>query len=107
MNGLKIRPKAKGSVKVYRVSSDGRFAKDYSLRDQLRRAAVSVMLNIAEGLEDKQRIYTVSCYSMVRLLRSISFEVAIDQKYISQTHLKLFINARMKFQTHNGFFKLS
>ena len=37
--------------RVYRISSDERFARDYSLRDQLRRAAVSVIANIAEGFE--------------------------------------------------------
>lgn len=36
---------------VYRSSENGQFAKDYSLRDQIRRAAVSVMSNIAEGFE--------------------------------------------------------
>lgn len=34
---------------VYRITDDGRFAKDFGLRDQIRRAAVSVMANIAEG----------------------------------------------------------
>lgn len=36
---------------VYRVSRMGQFAKDYALRDQIRRAAVSVAANIAEGFE--------------------------------------------------------
>ncbi len=36
---------------VYRVSSAGRFSRDYPLRDQIRRAAISVMSNIAEGFE--------------------------------------------------------
>lgn len=36
---------------VYRMTSDGCWAKDYGLRDQIRRAAVSVMSNIAEGFE--------------------------------------------------------
>ena len=35
---------------VYAVSSRGPFAKDFGLRDQIRRAAVSIMANIAEGL---------------------------------------------------------
>lgn len=36
---------------VYAVTSDGVFAKDFGLRDQIRRAAVSVMSNIAEGFD--------------------------------------------------------
>ena len=36
---------------IYNVSNDGRFAKDYGLRDQIRRAAVSIMSNIAERYE--------------------------------------------------------
>jgi four helix bundle protein len=34
---------------VYDATSQGDFARDYGLRDQLRRASVSVMANIAEG----------------------------------------------------------
>ena len=34
---------------IYRVTNRGAFAKDFGLRDQIRRAAVSVMSNIAEG----------------------------------------------------------
>jgi four helix bundle protein len=37
------------SVDIYRVTGHGEFARDYGLRDQIRRAAVSVMSNIAEG----------------------------------------------------------
>ncbi|PKN62241.1 MAG: four helix bundle protein [Deltaproteobacteria bacterium HGW-Deltaproteobacteria-15] len=36
---------------VYRYTVESLFAKDYGLRDQIRRAAVSVMSNIAEGFE--------------------------------------------------------
>lgn len=36
--------------KIYAMSRDGALAKDFGLKDQLRRAAVSVMSNIAEGL---------------------------------------------------------
>ena len=35
--------------KVYEVTNVGPFAKDFGLRDQLQRAAVSIMANIAEG----------------------------------------------------------
>ncbi|MGH7204884.1 MAG: four helix bundle protein [Nitrospiraceae bacterium] len=36
---------------VYRASGKGQFATDFGLRDQIRRAAVSIMSNIAEGFE--------------------------------------------------------
>jgi four helix bundle protein len=36
---------------VYRTTSEGTFARDFALRDQIRRAAISVMSNIAEGFE--------------------------------------------------------
>ncbi len=34
---------------IYELTNSGRFSKDYALRDQIRRAATSIMLNIAEG----------------------------------------------------------
>ncbi|MGZ8382041.1 MAG: four helix bundle protein [Nitrospira sp.] len=36
---------------VYQATATGSFAKDFGLRDQIRRAAVSVMSNLAEGFE--------------------------------------------------------
>ena len=34
---------------VYQLSNQGLFAKDYGLRDQIRRSSMSMMANIAEG----------------------------------------------------------
>lgn len=39
------------AVEIYEVSKNGDFGQDFGFRDQLRRAAVSIASNIAEGKE--------------------------------------------------------
>lgn len=57
---LKVWQRAKElAVFLYKLTGQGAFAKDYGLRDQIRRAAVSISSNIAEGDElntDRQPI---------------------------------------------------
>lgn len=49
---LEVWQKARELVKnIYEISNRGAFAKDFGLRDQVRRAAVSILANIAEGFE--------------------------------------------------------
>ena len=36
---------------IYKVTNEGDFVRDFGLKDQIRRAAVSSMSNIAEGFE--------------------------------------------------------
>jgi hypothetical protein len=36
---------------IYKITNSGLFAKDYDLKSQIRRAAASIMSNIAEGHE--------------------------------------------------------
>jgi four helix bundle protein len=72
---------------IYQLTRDSRFSKDFGLRDQIRRAAVSVMSNIAEGFERggnqefSQFLYIAkaSCGEV----RSHLY-VALDQSYIAQ-----------------------
>jgi four helix bundle protein len=49
---LKVWQKAKDlAATIYQLTSNSPLAKDFGLRDQLRRAAVSIPSNIAEGDE--------------------------------------------------------
>jgi four helix bundle protein len=54
------------SREVYRVTADGAFARDFGLRDQLRRSVVSVMANIAEGFGRGGNKEFISFLSMAR-----------------------------------------
>ena len=49
---LKVWQRAKDlAIYIYRLTEKGKFARDFGLRDQLRRASVSIPSNIAEGDE--------------------------------------------------------
>jgi len=49
---LKVWQKSKDlAVRIYRITAQGNFEKDYRFRDQIRSAAISVPSNIAEGDE--------------------------------------------------------
>lgn len=39
------------SKRIYAQTNEGAWSRDYGLRDQIRRSAVSIMSNIAEGFE--------------------------------------------------------
>jgi four helix bundle protein len=72
---------------VYRLSEQGMFVKDYGLKDQIRRASVSVMSNIAEGFESRTDTQFINFLGHAKgsagEVRSQLY-VALDLKYISQ-----------------------
>ncbi len=72
---------------VYDLSDDDPFSSDFGLRDQIRRASVSVMSNIAEGFNSRtQKVFI----DLLGRARGSAAEVqsqlylARDQDYISQ-----------------------
>ncbi|MBI2213197.1 MAG: four helix bundle protein [Acidobacteria bacterium] len=72
---------------VYRVTQGDGFRQDFGLRDQARRAAVSVMANVAEGFE-RHRLGEFKQYLSVAKascaeLRSHLY-VALDVGYLAQ-----------------------
>jgi four helix bundle protein len=76
---------------VYECSKKGPFAKDFGLKDQMRRASVSVMSNIAEGFE---RGGTAEFVQFISIAKGSAGEVqsqlyvALDQQYISEEEFK-------------------
>jgi four helix bundle protein len=49
---LRVWQRAKDlAVYIYKITAHGKFSKDFGLRDQIRRAAVSISSNISEGDE--------------------------------------------------------
>ncbi len=72
---------------VYKMTSQGNFSKDFGLRDQIRRAAISVMSNIAEGFDAGSDAEFIRFLGYSR--RSASevqsqLYTALDQQYITQ-----------------------
>ena len=72
---------------VYEETKSKEFAKDYGLKDQIQRAAGSVMHNIAEGFDGGSNAEFIKFlrYSQ-RSASEVQSElyVALDQRYISQ-----------------------
>ncbi len=76
---------------IYGCTRSGSFAKDYQLRDQIRRAATSVMSNIAEGFE---RSGTGEFIQFLAMAKGSTAEVeshlyiALDESYVTPDEFK-------------------
>jgi len=71
---------------IYEVSSVGGFARDFPLRDQIRKSSVSIMSNIAEGFErdgDKEFVNFLSIAKGSCGEARSQLYVALDQQYIT------------------------
>jgi four helix bundle protein len=74
--------------RVYEHTRQEPFSKDFGLRDQIRRASISIMSNIAEGFESRtQRVfidYLGHARGSAGEVRAQLY-VARDQEYISES----------------------
>ena len=71
---------------VYTVTRQKAFARDFGLKDQIRRAAVSAMSNIAEGFERGGRGEFIQFLSIAKSSAGevqSQLYVALDQEYIT------------------------
>lgn len=80
--------KARGLTReIYTISGEGQFERDFVLRDQMRRAGISILSNIAEGFEHEGRreflhFLSISKGSAAELMAQLY--IAWDQRYIEK-----------------------
>jgi four helix bundle protein len=85
---IKAWQKARELTKeIYKATCKDNFSKDFGLRDQIRRASVSIMANIAEGNGRKTNkdfaSFLVISHGSAAEVQSHLY-IALDLKYISQ-----------------------
>lgn len=76
---------------IYQVTGTGNFARDFGLRDQVRRAAISILSNIAEGFErsgDNEFLEFLSVAKGSCGEARAQLYIALDQGYISVTQFE-------------------
>ncbi|MEW6086853.1 MAG: four helix bundle protein [bacterium] len=85
--------------KIYKITNSGNFSKDYGLRDQIRRASVSIMSNIAEGYERSGNQELIQFLSIAKgscgEVRTQLY-VAMDQEYLDKKQCEELISAFKK-----------
>ena len=77
---------------IYDFSEAGAFARDYGLREQIRRAVISILSNIAEGFESRTQALFIEFLGRAKgsagELRAQLY-LANDRKYITQDQLEM------------------
>jgi four helix bundle protein len=102
--------------RIYEITKEPCFARDFGLKDQIRRASVSVMSNIAVGFD---RSGTAEFIHFLAIAKGSAAEVkcqlyiAIDQKYIEADHfaelsrlaseIGSMLAGLMKYLRHSGY----
>ncbi len=71
---------------IYALAAKGAFARDFGLRDQIQRASVSIMSNIAEGFDSRTDIQFINYLGHSRASAAETrsqLYIALDLHYIS------------------------
>ena len=84
---------------IYAVTCEATFAKDYGLKDQIQRAAISAMANIAEGFDggsDREFIKFLGYAIRSATELQSHLYVALDRSYIDQKQFDDLYGLRVK-----------
>lgn len=97
---LKVWQKAREmNLRIYKLSNRGTFSKDYGLRDQIRRASVSIVSNIAEGFERNGNKEFSQFLSIAKASAGevrAQLYIALDLEYISKEEFSEILNDLME-----------
>jgi four helix bundle protein len=89
---LECWKEARGLVRsVYVLTNQKKFSQDFELRSQVRRSAVSIMANVAEGFHrnSNKDFLKFLDYSRSSIAETLSHcYVALDQEYIEKTDME-------------------
>src|SRR5687768_17321530 len=95
---------------IYSLTNKELFSKDYGMRDQIRRASVSIMANIAEGFDCESKVEFARFLGIARRsaveVQSILY-AALDTGYISNDEFNLYYEQARKTKALTGGFKRS
>ena len=92
---------------VYNFSVKASFSKDFGLKDQIRRASVSIMSNIAEGFDSKSNKAFINflnySFRSASEVQSLLY-VALDQGYITNSEFESSYNECLEIKNLIGGF---
>ena len=95
---------------IYSLANKELFSKDFGMRDQIRRASVSTMANIAEGFDCESKVEFARFLGIARRsaveVQSILY-TALDIGYINQEEFDLHYEQARKAKALIGGFKRS
>ncbi|MCX6163862.1 MAG: four helix bundle protein [Ignavibacteriae bacterium] len=96
-------------TKIYEVTNDEKFKRDFALRDQLRRASISIISNISEGFEKQSNLEFIRFLYIAKASSGetrAQLYIASDLKYIDGEDFELLVSeSEMISKSISGFIK--
>jgi four helix bundle protein len=94
---------------IYEITNNDNFKKDFVLRDQIRRASLSIISNISEGFERQSNLEFIRFLFIAKASSGearAQLYVAFDLKYINQDDFNVLLAESEKIsKSISGFIK--